>query len=463
MSDNPFAEPGDDARTVILPAGDLRLPAVATEETRQFRRQPGQPAVDATVPAFGDLPSLGASPVVAAAAPLLSLLGRLRNLASVPDPAALRDGAVDGMRRYEQDLRDLKLPMDQVRTAHYALCASLDDVVQNTPWGSRGAWADASLVSSFHQEVRSGDRFFELLAKLSRNAGQFLPVIELMYLCMALGMQGRYRLSPRGPAELERVREETYLILLRQRGAAERSLSPHWQGVAAPYRRPGGEVPVWLAALGGAGLIGLLFATYCFSLNVQSDRLFEVSGSLPPRAMPGISRVAPPRPVPPLPPAAQPPGPRETLAAALEREIGDGQLSIGGSEAVPILRLRSTGMFANGSATLDPMFLPVLDRIGGVIGRLSGRIEVIGYTDNQPIHTIAFPSNFQLSAARARAAAAELGRGIDPARISAAGRADADSVASNATASGRQQNRRVEIVLRPQEPSFAAPPPDGAR
>ena len=67
------------------------------------------------------------------------------------------------MREFEQRVRDLGLP---VEPAHYVLCASLDDVVLNTPWGSAGTWAARSLVSSFHQEVRSGERFFELLSQM---------------------------------------------------------------------------------------------------------------------------------------------------------------------------------------------------------------------------------------------------------------------------------------------------------
>ena len=94
------------------------------------------------------------------------------------------------------------MPLDQLRPAHYALCACLDDVVLNTPWGSTGAWAARSLVSTFHQEVRSGERFFDLLTQLRQNPGTFLPVLELMYLCLSLGFQGRYRLSPRGQAYL---------------------------------------------------------------------------------------------------------------------------------------------------------------------------------------------------------------------------------------------------------------------
>jgi type VI secretion system protein ImpK len=440
-NDNPFAETDDDDHTIIVPRSALR-PAAESP--------PGAATSAASSPdareGFGDLPPIGPSPIVAAAAPLLSLMSGLRNLLTVPDPADLRERTVTEVRRYEQVLREAKLPLEQIRTSHYAICASLDDVVQNTPWGTRGPWADASLVSTFHQEVRSGERFFELLGRLSQNAGKFLPVIELMYLCMSLGMQGRYRLSPRGPAELDRVREETYLIILRQRGAAEPELSVHWRGVTAPFRRLRAELPVWLAALIALGLLGLAYALILLGLNAQSDRLFAAGLALPPSALPAIVRTEPPKPLPPPPPPPQP-GARDAFTAFLQPEIRDGLVSVVGTEAVPIIRLQSAGMFASGSATIEPRFLPILRRIATALQSKPGPVHIVGYTDDQPIHTVAFPSNFQLSDARAKAAAAVLENTINAARITAEGLADADPIATNATPEGRQQNRRVEIIV----------------
>jgi type VI secretion system protein ImpK len=78
---------------------------------------------------------------------------------------------------------------------------------------------------------------------------------------------------------------------------------------------------------------------------------------------------------------------------------------------------------------------------------------VVGYTDNQPIHTIAFPSNFALSTARAKAATAIIaGAAGEAGRFAAEGRADAEPIAANDTPAGREQNRRIEVVLHRQEP-----------
>lgn len=435
MSDNPFADPGEPDGTVIVPKKIVRT-AVDPASTQAEGGGDGE--------RFADLRQVGESPILSAAAPLLSLLAGLRNMATVPDPAKLRDLTIVEVRRYEQALRDARVPLERIRTGHYALCASIDDVVQNTPWGSRGPWADASLVSTFHREVRSGERFFDLLTRLCQTPGKYLPVIELMYRCMSLGMQGRYRLSARGPAELDRVREETFLVILRQRGAAEPSLSLHWQGVSARYVPHRRVLPVWLAALSALGALALAYGLLSLGLNGDSDRTFAAGLALPPLTMPAIARAAPPVPLAPAPPP--PPGARTALAAALQQEIRDGLVSIAGTDAAPIIRVQSAGMFASGSASLQPRFRPTLARIAAALQARPGPVQIIGYTDNQPIRTVAFPSNYQLSLARAQAAADVLAGTIGRDRIRVEGRADADPIASNATSEGRQQNRRIEIV-----------------
>ena len=191
--------------------------------------------------------------LLAAAAPLLQLMARLRNTANAPDSGDLYQRTVRQIRTFEQETRDKGVPLEQLRPAHYALCASLDDIVLNTPWGSSGTWSQRSLVSTFHQEVRSGERFFDLLKQMCDNPGRFLPVIKLMYLCMSLGFVGQYRLSRRGGGEISRIREETYAVIARQQKAAEADLAPHTKGVNAPYRPARFIVPLWVAAAAGLG------------------------------------------------------------------------------------------------------------------------------------------------------------------------------------------------------------------
>jgi type VI secretion system protein ImpK len=391
---------------------------------------------------------VGNSPLLAAAAPLLQLLSRLRNTLSQPDSGALRERAVGEVRRFEQVSRETGVPMEQLRPAHYALCASLDDVVQATPWGSQGAWGARSLVSTFHQEVRGGDRFFDVMNQVKQNPGTLLPVLELMYLCLSLGFQGRYRLSPRGPAELDKMREKIYGVITRQRPNAESELSPHWRGVDAPYRAVRAELPAWVVGVTGLLVICAVYAWTSFGLNDDSDALFARMMAAAPTQMPVIVRAAPVQPPPPPPPPAEP-GALDKLRGFLRPEIEQGLVAVIGTDSVPVVRIRNRGLFASGSAQVQAKFDGLLGRIGQALADERGPVQVIGYTDNQPIRSVQFPSNFQLSAARAKAAAAIIGQAIGtPSRIGTEGRADADPIANNATPEGREENRRIEVVLR---------------
>jgi len=442
MSGNPFSEPEESEATIIRPMPGGRRPAPPPDGSSAPERGPGSrpatPAGDAV-----DSIAIGVNPLAAAAAPLLQLLARLRNTLNQPDPGDLLDRAVREMRDFEQRVRDLGLPVELLRPAHYALCASLDDVVLNTPWGSTAIWNARSLVSTFHQEVRSGERFFDLLSQMRQNPGKFLAVIELMYMCMSLGFQGQYRLSPRGPAELDRLREETYALIVRQRQAADPDLSPHWKGVAAPYRPTHPTVPVWVAASAALAAIAALFVWFLLSLNAASDDLFARMLNAPPAHMPRIARVAAVEPPPPpVLPAIDP------LCAFLQPEVDRGLVTVLCTSPTPIVRIRNRGMFAPGSATVEPRFIPLLERIGRALKAERGRVQVIGYTDNQPIHNVQFPSNFQLSVARAEAATQIIGNIVgDSSRLAAEGRGESDPIAANTTPDGREQNRRIEIVL----------------
>jgi type VI secretion system protein ImpK len=443
MSDNPFSEPDDAGRTVIRPVPGGRPPVPAQPRDAPPLPETTNSAVRAApLGEAGETLAMEVNPLVGAAAPLLQLMARLPNTIHHPDPGDLRERAVRAMHTFEQRTRDLALPREVLAPAHYALCASLDDVVLNTPWGSTGVWDANSLISIFHKEVRSGERFFLLLAQMRQNPGLFLPVIELMYLCMSLGFQGQYRLSPRGPAELDRLREETYAVIVRQRQAPEPDLSPHWMGVSAPYRGTRPTLPVWVAAAIGLALLAGLFIWFSTTLNAASDDLFARMLNAPPPRMPEIARVAPVRPPPPAPPTV------DQLCTLLQPEVDQGLVTVFCTPPNPLVRIRNRGMFASGSATVDPRFVPLLNRIGAALKEEPGSVEVVGYTDNQPIHTVQFPANFQLSAARAQAARALVAHALgDSSRIIAEGRGEADPLNKNSTPEEREENRRIEIVL----------------
>src|SRR5690348_11951511 len=223
--DDPFAEPGEGERTII------RLPPVAK-----------------------------LNPIVNAALPLLDLAMQIKNRAVHNNVESLRDRVVAEMNAFERKVTPLGQSMQTIRAARYALCATIDDIVLNTPWGSRSAWTQRSMVATFHNEVVGGERFWDLLKELKRDAAVNLDLLELLYFCIALGFEGKYRVLPRGASELILVREDLYRLIRNNRGDFERSLSPHWQGVGAAYRGLTNLIPAWVIGVVTLGLLALFYA-----------------------------------------------------------------------------------------------------------------------------------------------------------------------------------------------------------
>ncbi|HLH79191.1 MAG TPA: flagellar motor protein MotB [Chthonomonas sp.] len=106
-------------------------------------------------------------------------------------------------------------------------------------------------------------------------------------------------------------------------------------------------------------------------------------------------------------------------------------------------------LFKSGQATLQPQSLPLLHQIAGLLRVLPNDVVVEGHTDDRPIHTLQFASNWELSAARAGAVVRDLilREGLPIRRFSAAGYADTRPLYPNDTPQHRARNRRVEIVL----------------
>ncbi len=133
----------------------------------------------------------------------------------------------------------------------------------------------------------------------------------------------------------------------------------------------------------------------------------------------------------------------------LAEEIRRGVVEVETEGQRVIIRIRERSSFASGSADLQPGFEPVMDKIGTVLREIGGTVVVAGHTDNVPIHTPRFQSNWELSASRAATVLHGIvaSSGEAESRFQLEGHADTQAVDSNDTPEGRARNRRVEITL----------------
>ncbi len=428
-------------RTVIKPTGGRQAPVpgnAAAGVTRPGPAGAGAGRMDvggkeAPLP-LDALMSASLNPLVAAASPLLSAAPRIRAMVQHPNPVGLKDALADGVRKFEARARAEGLPNEQVIAARYILCTLLDESAASTPWGGSGVWSNQSLLVLFHNETWGGEKVFQLMSKLAENVAANRNLLELMYVALAFGFEGRYRVLNDGKAQLESLRVRLSQMLRGNRTDGDRTLSPRWEGVPLKTARLGAGMPMWVAA----SLVGLvLFGVYLglrLSINDRSDPVFAGLQGLDVKAAP---MAAPPPPV----PAAAP-----RLATFLKPEIDAGLVQVRDLSDRSIVIVKGDGFFEPGSAVISDRVKPLLVRIDAGLQASPGNVLVTGHTDNQPIRSLRYPSNWHLSQDRATAVKALL-TSLKPERLRAEGRADAEPVETNATAAGRARNRRVEITL----------------
>jgi len=132
----------------------------------------------------------------------------------------------------------------------------------------------------------------------------------------------------------------------------------------------------------------------------------------------------------------------------LESLVATDQVKLRESSLWLEIEINSGVLFPVASAQFSPASLPVIRRLGEILAATTSSVQVEGHTDNVPIRTAEFPSNWELSAARA-ATVVRMFReaGVDPARMAAVGYAEFRPVADNETPEGRARNRRVLVIV----------------
>ena len=456
--DDPFSKLPSD-RTLIMPSPGSRQNRQQTQHGSQLPptpqaappSQPAQPAQPApSQPAQPAAPrgpapqmdptalaslqgGISLNPIVAEASSLLRAGPQLRT-SHHPDPAGLREALAYSIRQFEERVRAAGVPNEQVVGARYCLCTYLDEFCGSTPWGGSGVWAKQSLLVMFHNETWGGEKFFQLLARLAENPGANRSLLELMYVMMSLGFEGRYRVLDNGRAQLETVRERLHQMIRNQRGEYERELSPHWRGSEVKRNKVLAMLPIWVLASLAALIVVAAYMGLSFSLNQKSDPVFaQILGI---RA----SSATPPKP--------RPPAEKPRLATFLEPEVKAHLVTVSDLDDRSVVTIRGDGFFEPGSATIAERVHPLLVRIADALNEFPGKVLITGHTDSQPIRSARFPSNWHLSQERALNVEKILARTVIPVdRLRAEGKADSEPIASNETAEGRSRNRRVEITL----------------
>jgi len=376
---------------------------------------------------------IGLSPLVRAASPLLLLTGQLRGTVTGPDVATLRRHALEEIRRFEDRARAAGFQNEVVVAARYVLCAGLDEAVLSTPWGAQSEWAQQTLLIALHREAWGGEKFFEMLDRVSADPKRHIELMELQYLGLAFGFEGKYKVAERGHARLADIQHDLFRRIREYRGVPDPGLAIKWKGLEDRRNPLIRYVPWWVIGAASLALVVLAYTTFYAMLAQASAPVQEA-----------LDAIRSTRPVPRAAPASGP-----TLRQLLQPEIQKGTLKVDSTPSGPLVTLLMDDQFASARAEFSRAHEPVLRAIADALKQVPGQVEVIGHTDDQRIRPGEFANNYQLSRARAQDVMRRLQAlvGSQPGRFEAIGKGESKQLYGPEDPDYRRKNRRIEILL----------------
>jgi type VI secretion system protein ImpK len=363
------------------------------------------------------------------------MVGGMRSSTIQGDVPALRRQALEEIRRFEENARAAGIANEVIIAGRYALCAALDESVLATPWGAHSDWAQQTLLNTLHREAYGGEKFFEMLDRIAQDPERRIDLIELQYLCIALGFTGKFSLLDQGGARLEAKQHETFQRIRTIRSPSEDELSLHWKGVEDRRNRLVRYLPWWVALAASLAVIAGTFFFFKYRLDAQAEPVYAGLAQIGTETEPAATSAT-----------AVPAGP--TLRQLLADEESRGHLKIEENGNQTRILLIAPELFATGSATLDARYSATLHAVGTALEKIPGRVLIEGHTDDQRPRTLEFRDNYDLSRARAASVRKILSTEVrNPARLEIVAKGDSQPrYKPPSTPENRAKNRRVEIV-----------------
>ena len=229
--------------------------------------------------------ALDLNPIVSSAAALIAVLSELKLPEVYCDMDKLRRKLVTKMKEFENNAKLKGVAAMNVLVARYIVCAALDEAVLSLAAGENSAWASQSLLSTFHEDAGGGEKFFVILERMNQDPSMNVDMLELLYICLSLGFQGKYRVMDGGQEQLRMVRESLYQRITQQRKKELQPLSVNC-GKTDREKRVTLGIPFRRVFAMVAGLLLIIYLSFAIvtyfaghGTSVTLDKLVKVTQS----------------------------------------------------------------------------------------------------------------------------------------------------------------------------------------
>lgn len=368
--------------------------------------------------------------LVEEAIPLLNKASQMKYFQSKQSTQEVLSGLKKDIENFEEKAEESGVRYETVKAARYCLCTLLDEFAAKNGWADQ-EWAAHSLLVTFHNETWGGEQFFQLLDRIKIEPLKNIHLIELMYYCLVLGYMGKYQVLNNGKVTIENIKKELEKII-KQYGLVQSSdfllSNINNKGLLV---KNGRHIPLWILAITVPALLLLAYAIMNWQLAQDTNQINTRINKL------NIQAVKP-----------ESSEQIQLLAPLLQNEINNKLLQVYEVPGKSTITILGDQLFTSGSDKIEDRFYPVMATVGQALNEVKGRVVVSGYSDDQPINSTAFPSNWHLAQARADAVKLILLNYMrDSNRVRSEGKGSENPRFPNDSTENRAKNRRVEIIV----------------
>ncbi len=181
-----------------------------------------------------------------------TLILQLRRTSEFGDQKVLKDRILSLLNRVERRAKEAKINSEQVQFAIFALVAFLDETIISSEWSQKNDWLAKPLQLEYYNRYDAGEEFFNKLDELCSGPHFKSSVLEVYYLCLALGFKGKYRFQERD--KIQKIKEETYDALRNIKGRSVDVLSPHGHRKDDIAHVVTNKIPIWIIVISAIAL-----------------------------------------------------------------------------------------------------------------------------------------------------------------------------------------------------------------
>lgn len=168
--------------------------------------------------------STGINPLLASASAFISIVEKLSLVETVPDLYQLQQNLIHELKAFQHRAQSSNYRSQIIFAARYILCTWADERINNLKWEISNHWQQFSLCKALQNDSLLADQFFLLLERCCQDPAIYIDLLEVFYVCLALGYEGEFRNQARGNNELSTIQDHLYTIIRQQRGDFSKKL-----------------------------------------------------------------------------------------------------------------------------------------------------------------------------------------------------------------------------------------------